>query len=259
LAQSGTKVGETLQWSTWVQLCGRPAILRDGVRVEARLPGRKGVCALAYLAANADRWVTRDELIFALWGDAEPPDPDTSLASLLSKVRRVLGKERIDGRSSVRFIAADDVFVDVHVAVDMLHTAQAHLANGRAEQAWQKAHTAYAIARRTFLLGYEAPWIDEWRARMGEVELWALECHTEAILAIGELAEAERVARSLVERAPFRESGYQLLMSALERTGNQAEALRVYDRLRCLLADELGAAPGPEVSAVHQRLLRAGG
>lgn len=248
-----------MQWSTRVQLCGRPAIARDGVRVESHLPGRKGVCALAYLAANAERWVTRDELIFALWGDEQPPDPESALASLLSKVRRVIGKERIAGRSSLRFVAEDSVLVDLHFAIERLHTAQAHLTAGRAEQAWQPAHTAYVIARRTFLLGHEAPWIDEWRPRLGEVELWGLECHTRAMLAIGELPAAERVARSLIERAPFRESGYQMLMSALERTGNQAEALRVYDRLRCLLADELGAAPSAEVSAVHQRLLRAGG
>jgi hypothetical protein len=31
----------------------------------------------------------------------------------------------------------------------------------------------------------------------------------------------------------------------------------VHDRLRALLRDELGVAPGPSVQAVHRRLLRA--
>ena len=44
-------------------------------------------------------------------------------------------------------------------------------------------------------------------------------------------------------------------MEALERRGNIAEALRVYERLRVLLRDELGIAPGPDVQTVYRRLL----
>jgi DNA-binding SARP family transcriptional activator len=44
-------------------------------------------------------------------------------------------------------------------------------------------------------------------------------------------------------------------MEALEAGGNRAEALLVHDRLRTLLRDELGIPPGPEVQAVHARLL----
>jgi DNA-binding SARP family transcriptional activator len=44
-------------------------------------------------------------------------------------------------------------------------------------------------------------------------------------------------------------------MEALEQRGNVAEALRVYDRLRVLLRDELGIAPSPAVQSVYRRLL----
>ena len=44
-------------------------------------------------------------------------------------------------------------------------------------------------------------------------------------------------------------------MEALERSGNVAEALRVYDRLRVVLRDELGIAPSPAVQDVYRRLL----
>jgi DNA-binding SARP family transcriptional activator len=56
-------------------------------------------------------------------------------------------------------------------------------------------------------------------------------------------------------RAPFRESGYRLLMEAQAARGNVAEALHVYERLRVLLREELGVAPSPAVQAVHRRLL----
>jgi predicted ATPase len=68
---------------------------------------------------------------------------------------------------------------------------------------------------------------------------------------------AERRARELIEREPYRESGYGLLMEAHVARGNVAEALRVYDELRRLLREELGLTPAPGVTAMASRLLEA--
>lgn len=248
-----------MAWATWVQLCGSLAVERDGARVEQRLPGRQGRLMLAYLAVHEERWITRDELVFAVWGELEPPEVDAALASLLSKVRRVVGPELIAGRSSLRFVRDQaTTLVDLHFAKDALHRAQVHMASGEPRLAWQPAHTAYAISDRLFLAGFEAPWISDVRSGMERVFLNALECEAEALLGIGEVPVAETAARKLVQRAPFRESGYHVLMRALDQAGNRAEALRVFDTLRCLLSEELGTAPGPEISAMHQRLLGAG-
>jgi DNA-binding SARP family transcriptional activator len=85
----------------------------------------------------------------------------------------------------------------------------------------------------------------------------ALECTTRRSLGLAgpELALAERAARRLVDLAPYRESGYAALMEALERQGNIAEALWVYEDLRGRLRRELGAAPSPAVQRLHERLL----
>ena len=61
----------------------------------------------------------------------------------------------------------------------------------------------------------------------------------------------------LTTLAPYRETGYLILIEALERRGNVAEALRAYERLRVLLRDDLGIAPSPALQAVHRRLLTA--
>ena len=85
----------------------------------------------------------------------------------------------------------------------------------------------------------------------------AHECIAATGLAMGgtELAATERSGRALVELAPFRESGYRYVMEALAARDNAAEAIRVYDRLRCLLRDELGVAPGAAAQDLHRRLL----
>ena len=56
---------------------------------------------------------------------------------------------------------------------------------------------------------------------------------------------------------PFRDSGYRLLMQAQSAAGNDAEALRTYERCRALLSEELGAYPSPETEAVYLEILRS--
>ena len=88
-----------------------------------------------------------------------------------------------------------------------------------------------------------------------------LECFAAASLGLGgpALAQAEERARMLTELAPYRETGHRLLMEALARRGNVAEALRAYERLRVLLREELGITPSPTVQGVHRRLLENAG
>ena len=79
----------------------------------------------------------------------------------------------------------------------------------------------------------------------------------DACLRTGAGGEAAGWAQQAIELEPFRETGYRLLMEAHAADGNRAEALRVYERCRRLLADELGAYPSPETESVYQRLLQA--
>ena len=123
------------------------------------------------------------------------------------------------------------------------------------------ATIAYAISGRGFLSGEDAPWVVEQRHWLEDVHLRALECDATASLGIGgsEVAAAERDARRLIRLAPYRESGYRLLMQALARRDNNAEALLVYEQLRTVLRDELGATPSPATQALHRRILGEAG
>ena len=115
------------------------------------------------------------------------------------------------------------------------------------------------MAWRPLLQGLDRPWLDEWRRRLEDVHLRGLECFALARLGLGgpTLPQAADCARRLIELTPYRETGHRILMEALERRGDVAEALRVYDRLRVLLRDELGVAPSPTVQSVYRRLLEA--
>jgi basic membrane protein A and related proteins len=93
------------------------------------------------------------------------------------------------------------------------------------------------------------------RAELREILVRALECLAEVSLRSAEPAAAVRAAEQLVTLEPFRERGYRLLMEAHSVAGNDAEALRVYERCRRFLADELGAYPSAETETIYRRLL----
>lgn len=176
---------------------------------------------------------------------------------LLSKLRRAVGPELLPGRTEIELALPRDAFVDVEAALEALHRAQSHVANGEWAKAWGPSGVAYHVASRPLLQGHDRPWLDAWRQRLDDVRLRGLECFAAARLGLGgpTLPQAEDCARRLIELAPYRESGHRILMEALEQRGNNAEALLVYDRLRILLREELGVAPSPALQAVHRRLL----
>jgi DNA-binding SARP family transcriptional activator len=240
-----------------IQLCGRFVVEIDGHRMEAALPGRRGRALFAYLVLERGRSVPRAELLMAGWGQDAPWEAGSALSVALSKLRHGLGADHLQGRTGIELLLPQATFVDVEAALEGAHRAETCIAEGRWAQAWGPAGIAYHVATRPFLSGLEAPWIDQWRRRLEEVRLRGLECFVAAGLGLGgpALAQAEERARLLTERAPYRETGHRMLMEALERRGNVAEALRAYERLRVLLREELGIAPSPAVQDVYRRLL----
>jgi DNA-binding SARP family transcriptional activator len=173
---------------------------------------------------------------------------------LLSKLRRLV---ELEGRSEVRLVLPDDAWVDVEAASEGIHFAESALVRGEPAAAYGPARIAQHVGGRSFLRGEEAPWIEELRRRLEGIYLRSLELVAQASLEIGgsEIDTAGRTARSLIAAAPYRESGYRFLMEVLDAQGNRAEALRLYEQLRVLLREELGASPSQATQDVHRRLL----
>jgi DNA-binding SARP family transcriptional activator len=232
---------------TRIQLCGRLLARIEGRDVAALLPGRQGRLLFVYLVLNRTRPCRRDELVEALWPLDAPAAPDVALRALLSKVRGAVGEGTLDGRGNVRLCLPDDALVDVEAARAALHRAESAIAQGSWRQAWGPAQVALFTARRELMPQEEGAWIEEQRRELAALHTRALEAYGAACLRIGgtELPAAERSGRELCRLSPYRESAHRLLIEALAVQGNVAEALLCYERLRELLRNELGIAPGP--------------
>ena len=242
-----------------VQLCGPMRVELNGRRVEHALPGRQGRVLFAYLLLERDRWVSRDELTALLWPEQPPASARTTLRALLSKLRAAVGEQVLAGGSELRIDLGSEAWIDVEAAFSALERTEKAIAEGSWREAWSAAQVALSIASRRFLPTEQGEWIEERRRGLEDVRLGALERLAQVALELGgsELVAAERCARAIVDAAPYRESGYLLLMRTLAARGNPAEAVRAYDRARTRLRDELGIPPAPELRELNDRLVRS--
>src|SRR5262245_56478944 len=232
-----------------VFLAGRVAVEIDGVRVEEeRFPGRQGRLLFAYLVAERGRAVPRDELAEELWGEQPPASWDKALTVLASKLRAALADAGLDGRELLtaafgcyRLNPPAGTWVDLFAAADDVREAEDALVAGDLERARAAAVSAESLARRPFLPGEDGAWVEQKRRELADIRERALSVLTDACLRSGAAQEAAKWAEELIALSPFRETGYRRLMEARVAAGDRAEALRVYERCRRLLADELGS------------------
>jgi SARP family transcriptional regulator, regulator of embCAB operon len=252
-------VGATLanHRRTRIQLCGKLVVDFDGRRIEGSLPGKQGRLLFAFLALNRLRPIRRDELMEVLWDEQLPEAADVALRSLLSKVRAVLGDDVIRGKVELEVRLPPDTWIDLEAALEAIHRAESAVVQQQWQEAWWPTRIALNVSKREFLPGAGGYWVEERRRMLAEVRLRTYRAIAAVGIGLGgsELASAQRSAHALIDEAPFHEAGYRFLMETLAAQGNVAEALIVYDGLRSLLREELGAAPAPTTQAVYRRLL----
>ena len=183
---------------------------------------------------------------------------------LATKLRALLEECGLDGSSMLRsafgcyqLTLPADAWIDVDAAVIALERGEAALAARDLDEARVRASAAVELARRVFLPGEDARWVEDQRRSLRGVLVRALECLRDTALAEGEFRNAVRSAAEITDLEPFRETSYRALMQAHVAAGNPAEALRVYERCRRFLADELGTYPSPETHSIYRALLEA--
>jgi hypothetical protein len=74
-------------------------------------------------------------------------------------------------------------------------------------------------------------------------------------LALGRPTELVDELTRLVGQHPYQEDLRGLLMLALDRSGRQADALRIYRDTRAVFTEQLGIEPSPALSQLHQAIL----
>lgn len=225
----------------------------DGVAVE--VPGARLRGLLAALALEPGRIVPRANLVDWIWGEESPTDAVNALQVLVSRLRKVLPDGLVEAKSGGYRLAVEPDDVDVsrfEALVSRARTAEdpERVALLRSALDLWRGTPMEGIA----LLGSRA--FDAAVAGLGERYLAVLGDRVEAEVRLGRGADLVSELTDLVSRYPLREGFVAALMRALVDAGRGAEALTVYQQLSERLADEYGADPSAELSALHTALLR---
>lgn len=243
--------------TTQVFVFGSLRVVVDGRRLSARdFGGRKPKQLLEILVLNSGRYVPKDQLAHLLWGESLPNSASGSLEHYVSLLRRRLAPEHstgpgviMTGHGGYRFDPSDS-WVDLTQFDLLFEQALAAPDRGTVER-------ALALARDDLLEDEPyACWALTARSAHVQRRLQLHVAAGELALTDGDFGAAAAHARSAVAIDDLHEAGVRLLMTALYRGGEQAEALRVFGRLRRALADDVGADPMPQTAAVHQAVLQ---
>ena len=230
--------------SAELRLLGPVELLVDGERRELGPPKQR--CLLAILLLETGGPVATEALIDRLWGDVPPAEPRNSLYAYLARLRKALAGTGVEVRRRSGGYA-----IDVGAAeVDVRRVAE--LAAGTGDRA---AALALALDLWTGepLAGLSGAWIDRARAGLRRQRLALL---TEWAGLAAAPAVVTRL-RQAVREFPLAEPLIAGFLRALHEVGRTAEALEHYRATARRLADELGAEPGPVLTAAHRDLLAA--
>ncbi|MGH8972134.1 MAG: BTAD domain-containing putative transcriptional regulator [Acidimicrobiia bacterium] len=243
------------------RLLGPFQVAAGGRVVEIGSAKQRGVLAL--LAVHLNRPVASEKLIEELWRGNPPASVQSTVQSLVYRIRRALGDAGAEaagvalrGRGSAYVLEADELQVDARRFEVLVGRGRELLAAEAADGAARALTDALGLWRGPALDDLaEMESIRVEATRLEEARLSAVEALADAELARDRPEAAVGLLEPHVGRYPLREGAWAQLMVALYRLGRQAEALRAYQELRRVLGEELGLEPNPALRQLEQQIL----
>ncbi|MFB9930331.1 BTAD domain-containing putative transcriptional regulator [Amycolatopsis halotolerans] len=237
------------------RLLGAIEMFVDGSFVEVGHHRQR--CVLAVMLVEANRPVPVAHVVDRVWGGGQlPAHPASAVGTYVSLLRRVLEPARQGGiarRSAGYVLEVDEENVDLHRFCRLIERAGAIADGGDGALLEQ----ALGLWRGEPFAGADTPWFNTIRTMLAHKRQEARLDLTDIRLRQGRHAAVLAGLRDQVDEQPLDERLAGQFMLAHYRCGRTADALDCYQRLRRRLGEELGADPGPELRALHRRILTA--
>ncbi|MEV4614301.1 BTAD domain-containing putative transcriptional regulator [Kitasatospora sp. NPDC049258] len=215
------------------------------------LGGARLRALLAALVLRQGRPVPADLLVDEVWGADPPQDSAAALQTLVGRLRRTVGRAEVGSGPAGYWLTGPGT--DVGDFQRLADQGRRALAGGDHARAAEDLHAALALWRGPALAD-----LPDRGGPAARLEAQYDEARRQRITADLALGRAARVAAELAElcaQRPLDEQLQALLIRALHQDGRTAEALQQYENARRVLADRLGADPGPPLQALHRQLL----
>jgi DNA-binding SARP family transcriptional activator len=207
------------------------------------------------LALAGGRPVPAKHIAEVLWPNSPEARGQASLRTAASQIRQVLGASSV--QRTIGGLALSDVWADVVAFRQLVAVARQCVRVGdflRVTRLAGAADALYAGDLRTH--NTDAEWAVSARVELADTFRTLLVDASEAATMCRAPRDAVKFGKKAVERDPYCERASRALMGAYACLGETSSALWEFERVRALLADELGADPAPQTCAVHLSVLR---
>jgi len=213
--------------------------------------------ALALLVAEAGHVVSVAALVDGLWGRLTPPDAERTVRTYMSRLRKALAPaEPISTRHSGYVLTADPDAIDAVRFERLAEAGHRALRASAPEVASERLVSALALWRGVAYGEFGGtPALETERVRLDQMRWKAIQHRIDADLAAGLGQELVAELVELTTAHPGHERLWGQLMTALYRSGRQADALDAFRRARQALAEATGLEPTPALLEIHRQLL----
>ncbi|MDQ8706892.1 AfsR/SARP family transcriptional regulator [Streptomyces sp. LHD-70] len=222
---------------------------------------------LALLLLNANRTVSRAQLVEELWEYSPPSSAIAAVHTYVMQLRRTLsgcaardaeGAGRLLTRHQGYQLVVEPGELDLDVHEGRLTLARDTLDRGELARGEAQLRAAEDMWRGDLLVDVvPGPLLQAAMEVIDRDRLAAVSRRVHTGLRLGRHHELLGELRALTQQHPTHEELAAHLMLALYRCGRQADALDVYHRLRLALRAELGAQPSRHVADLHGDMLTA--
>ncbi len=221
---------------------------------ERALGTRKARLLLKRLAVAGGRGVTTDELATVVWNDEMPRNPADQVSVLVSRLRRVIGSDRLIRTDAGYCLRAD--WFDVVELEQIVVEIEERLLTGEGAAALAVAQIALSLATGTLLPEEDGAWVDEARPAADRLVARARLLAAEAALRASEYGAARAAAQDVLDFDPYDEAALRLVMHSDALAGRPGAALAAYAAVRQRLSEDLGVDPAPATETLHTSIVR---
>ena len=243
-----------------VRLFGDLEIVRQGDG-PSQLPGRSAGSLLALLLVNRGHPVGRDAVASTLWADRPSSEGRKAVRTTLWRLGQALGGAPggdpfTADREHIRISDPSEWQVDLWPFEDRLdpYVREAREIEGESEA--RRVAEALDLHRRPFLEGFHDRWCEDRRHRARLMWLTGLETLVRYRRRSGQWESVILEADLVLRVDPLRETMHRELIHAHYARGDRASALRLFERFRALICEELGVSPMPSTRRLHDGILK---
>jgi|GEM_PF-3065445 DNA-binding SARP family transcriptional activator len=236
------------------------------VRIEGNLlpelKGKKLKLLLAYLLYHAPKQVHKNTLANLFWGDIDTAANSLQVAvcQLRKHIRETTGCSDLIGHENERYFInpAYGLSSDATSFRTFWQDGQLQELRGGLEAALPAYHEAIAQYNGEFMedLGrYCEPWIEKERSTLSEKYLHVLERMGLYFFREGNATVVINLCQRILEKEPYFETAYRLLMICYDQLGQRGHAIATYQKCTAALWEQYKIKPSTETEAAYRKMV----